>query len=43
MKQKTNYFTMRPELAGAIIQFMARADRHEHPEGVFDSAKRWYP
>ena len=43
MSAKTIKFNFRPELAGALIQFIARGDRHEHPDGKFDRAKRWSP
>jgi hypothetical protein len=43
MTAKSLQFNFRPDLARALIQFIARADRHEHPEGTFDQAKRWSP
>lgn len=27
----------------AAMQFLARRDRAEHPDGKFDNAQRWYP
>ena len=35
-------FGLRPPVKAAVT-YLRRRDRHEHPEGTFDSAKRWYP
>jgi len=42
-QKRATYFTLKPALAGAIIKYIARADRQEHPSGHFDGAGRWYP
>jgi hypothetical protein len=42
-KTAQNFYSIKPEHAGALSQFIARGDRDEHPDGEFDQAKRWYP